>query len=112
MFTASDGTHALAPGDLSTIYEFAKGTTGAGVTIAVAGKSDVEWADIQQFRSTFQLPPNNPQQMLIGDDPGTGNTSALQEAEADLEWVGGVAPKCGDPLRIRDRRHNRDPSRN
>jgi subtilase family serine protease len=90
MFTASDGTHALAPGDLARIYNFTHGPTGAGLTIAIAGESALNLADIRQFRSTFQLPPNDPQTLLAGDDPGI-DARALLEADADIEWAGAVA---------------------
>ena len=91
LYTAADGTHALAPGDLGWIYDFQPG--GYGQTIAVVGESEVDLADIRQFRSIFQLPPNDPQTILAGDDPGT-DPSALQEADADLEWAGAVAPNA------------------
>jgi uncharacterized protein (TIGR03437 family) len=95
MFTASDGSHALAPGDLSAIYGFSSGSSaGAGLTIAVAGQSDVDLADIRLFRSTFQLPANDPQLLLFGDDPGIDNSGPFQEGESDLEWAGGVAPSA------------------
>ena len=91
LFTASDGTHALAPGDLNRIYN-ANGSTAAGIAIAVAGESAIDLADIRQFRSTFQLPPNDPQIVLAGADPGIDRNGPLQEADADLEWVGAIAP--------------------
>jgi hypothetical protein len=62
---------------------------GAGQIIAVAGESDINISDIEMFRSTFQLPTNDPQLVLAGDDPGL-DQGALLEADADLEWVGAV----------------------
>ena len=91
MFNGSDGTHALAPGDLARIYNFG-GFHGAGTKIAVVGEAAVDLADIRQFRSTFGLPPSDPKVLLAGDDPGIDSSGALQEADADLEWVGGAAP--------------------
>jgi subtilase family serine protease len=93
MATSSDGTHALAPGDIAVIYNLPMdGTTGKGQTIAVVGESVVDLADIRQFRNMFQLPPNDPKPVLAGDDPGVGRSGALQEADADLEWVGELPP--------------------
>jgi uncharacterized protein (TIGR03437 family) len=95
MFTASDGTHALAPGDVARIYDiFPPASAGAGQTIAVVGASDIELADIRQFRSTFKLPPNDPQTLLAGDYPGIDSSGPLLEADADLEWAGAVAPSA------------------
>lgn len=92
LLTASDGTHFLAPGDVARIYGIPTGfPSGAGITIAVAGASAVNLADIRQFRSMFQLPANDPQTMLAGVDPGVDNSGPLLEADADLEWVGGIA---------------------
>jgi uncharacterized protein (TIGR03437 family) len=90
-YTGSDGTHALAPGDLAVIYDFQP--YGEGQSIAVVGESDIDLADLRQFRSTFQLPANDPQLILAGDDPGT-DASGLLEADSDLEWVGAVAPNA------------------
>ena len=91
-FTGTDGSHALAPGDLARIYDFQPG--GEGQTIVVIGESDVDLTDLRLFRSTFQLPPNDPQMILAGDDPGTATNGALLEADADLEWAGAVAPSA------------------
>jgi uncharacterized protein (TIGR03437 family) len=95
-YTASNGTHALAPGDIANIYGFsflnATGTAGQGQKIAVAGQSAIELSDIQKFRSTFGLSANAPQTMLVGEDPGTGNSSDFEEAENDVEWAGVAAP--------------------
>jgi uncharacterized protein (TIGR03437 family) len=97
--TESDGSHALAPGDIDTIYSLVPPTyggiaapppAGMGLTIAVVGASQVDLSDIQQFRKMFQLPANDPTLVLAGDDPGTVSTAML-EADSDIEWAGGVA---------------------
>ena len=94
MYTESNGMHLLAPGDLAEIYGISKVASGYGVTIAVVGNSAVNLADIEQFRSTFQLPANDPQTLLAGDNPGTNTSGGLLEADSDLEWVGAVAPQA------------------
>ena len=91
MTTLSNGTHALAPGDIAAIYGLMDQYTGNGQTIAVVGASDVNLADIRQFRTMFQLTSNDPTEVLVGDDPGTVSEGLL-EADSDLEWAGGVAP--------------------
>lgn len=90
--TESDGSHALAPGDIDTIYSLpGLPTAGTGLTIAVVGASVVNLSDIQQFRKMFQLSANDPKLFLAGDDPGTVS-AAMLEADSDIEWAGGVAP--------------------
>jgi subtilase family serine protease len=91
MANLSNGTHALAPGDIAAIYGLMGEYTGNGQTIAVVGASDVNLPDIRQFRTMFQLSSNDPTKVLVGDDPGTVSEGLL-EADSDLEWAGGVAP--------------------
>jgi uncharacterized protein (TIGR03437 family) len=93
----NDGTHALSPGDIAAIYSFDDrffGFPAAGWNIAVVGNSAVDLADIQHFRTTFLLPDNVPQTVLVGDDPGT-DANGLFEADSDLEWAGAVARNAG-----------------
>jgi subtilase family serine protease len=91
----SDGTHALAPGDFATIYDlaasYANGVKGSGRTIAVIGRSDVQSADISNFRSTFGLPAALPTVVLAGADPGLVSNDQT-ESDLDLEWAGAIAP--------------------
>jgi subtilase family serine protease len=86
----------LAPADFAQIYDvhslYAANITGSGQTIAIAGQSDFNDADIAAFRATFGLPASVPQRTLV---PGSGSaytTLELIEAEIDLEWAGAVAP--------------------
>jgi uncharacterized protein (TIGR03437 family) len=93
------GQNALAPGDLWVIYDIVPlfstdvDVTGAGLTLAVVGQSDVNLSDIAYYRSAFGLPANPPTKMLIpnGTNPGlvTGDEG---ESDMDLELTGGVAP--------------------
>ncbi len=93
-YTATDGSHYLAPADFATIYDVnplhTAGITGAGVTIAIVGQTDIALSDINGFRSTFGLPVNAPTIIVNGPDPGT--TSDEVEADLDVEWSGAVAP--------------------
>jgi subtilase family serine protease len=86
--------HYLAPADFATIYDvnplYSSGITGAGVTIAIVGRTDIALSDINGFRSTFGLPDNPPTIVVNGPDPGT--TSDEVEADLDVEWSGAVAP--------------------
>jgi len=93
-YTSATGHHYLAPDDLATIYNiaplYAAGIDGTGLTIAVAGQTDINIADIAAFRTRFGLSANLPQVVLAGDDPGV-SAADLPEADLDLEWSGAVA---------------------
>ncbi len=108
-YTDSQGNHFLAPEDIATIYNlkplYNSGLNGQGQSIVVVGQTDIRTADIQQFRSTFNLPAINLQQVLVpgSPDPGivrpcTGNIQTdcgdLSEADLDLELSGAVAPNA------------------
>jgi uncharacterized protein (TIGR03437 family) len=93
-YNSSSGAHYLAPDDFATIYNlnplYTAGIDGSGQRIAIIGDSDIDLADIQNFRRRFHLPANDPQVVLYGPDPGT-NSDNLGEADLDLEWSGAVA---------------------
>ncbi|HTC36376.1 MAG TPA: protease pro-enzyme activation domain-containing protein [Bryobacteraceae bacterium] len=90
--------NCLAPDDFATIYDvaplYAAGIDGSGQKIAIAGQIEVDLSDIEQFRSMFNLPANDPQPVLVpgspnpGDNPKSGD---LAESDLDLEWSGAVA---------------------
>jgi subtilase family serine protease len=96
-FNFSDGSHALAPGDIATIYDvnplYQRGITGSGQKIAVIGQTDFNLSDVELFRSSYGLPKNDPQKILAGADPGI-KQGELGEANADLDWTGAVAPNA------------------
>jgi uncharacterized protein (TIGR03437 family) len=88
----------IAPGDFATIYDvtplYAAGINGSGQKIAIAGQIEVNLSDIQQFRSMFNLPTNNPEMLLVPGSPNPGSNSQsgdLAESDIDLEWSGSVA---------------------
>jgi subtilase family serine protease len=89
------GAHYLAAVDFQTIYNlkplYAGGINGSGKSIAILGRSNVVVSDIQQFRTTMNLPANTPQIIINGSDPGlvAGDQG---ESDLDLEWAGAVAP--------------------
>ena len=93
-----DGAEQLAPGDIATIYNitplYGAGINGAGQKIAVVGQTDILMSDIEQYRSYFNLPVNNPIVILIpgSPDPGIQSTSGdLGETDLDLEFSGAIA---------------------
>jgi uncharacterized protein (TIGR03437 family) len=93
--TTGGGSHRIAPDDLATIYDisplYQAGIDGSGQKIAVVGQTDINLSDIQTFRSKFNLPPSDPQQILVPRHPNPGITGDLDEADLDLEWSGAIA---------------------
>ncbi len=104
----------VTPYDFATIYNVTPswnaGIDGTGQTIAIAGTSSIEQADITNFRKAFGLPTNvaaNTPQLISGNSspvtPCTSTSSTvpfatnpcgiddLLENSLDVEWSGAVA---------------------
>jgi subtilase family serine protease len=95
-FTSSiSGNHFVMPGDFATIYDVPSALDGTGQTIAVVGQTDISNTDIDAFRSAAGLSVNDPTVKLV---PNSGtlvhSTGDETEADLDLEWAGGIAPKA------------------
>jgi subtilase family serine protease len=95
-FTSSvSGNHFLIPGDFATIYDLPGAFDGTGQSIAVVGQTAINNSDIDAFRSAAGLSVNDPNVVLV---PGTGvlthSPGDETEADLDLEWSNGVAPKA------------------
>jgi uncharacterized protein (TIGR03437 family) len=97
-YTDGQGGHELAPDDFATIYDvtplYNAGIDGSGQKIAIAGQIQVNLSDIEQFRSMFNLPANDPQTLLVPGSANPGSNAAsgdLAESDLDLEWSGAVA---------------------
>ncbi|MGA7524920.1 MAG: protease pro-enzyme activation domain-containing protein [Acidobacteriaceae bacterium] len=100
---------ALSPADFAVQYDLPNsslnprytGTTydGTGQTIAIINEANINIALVNQFRTLFGLPPNPPNVIIDGNDPGIdgindpdGPNYASVEAYLDVEWSGAVAP--------------------
>src|ERR1041385_1861114 len=87
--------HAMVPFDFATIYDVAalwnEGLDGTGQTIAIVGRSNLDPNDVATFRSINGLPPNPPNIILNGTDPGIVSPDEEGEADLDVEWSGAVA---------------------
>jgi pseudomonalisin len=98
----SGGSHKLAPADFTRIYGadplLASGVDGRGVTIAIVGRTNVSLDDAKFFRQYFGLAANDPTLVLNGEDPGMVSSDEVLEADLDIEWSGGVAPKAAVKL--------------
>lgn len=85
----------LGPTDFATIYNvlplWNAGIDGTGETIAIVADSNINTADVSDFRSIFGLPVNPPVVTVNGPDPGVQTNGNEVEAILDVEWSGAVA---------------------
>ena len=72
---------------------YSAGTSGAGISIAIAGRSNINMGDVEAFRTIAGLPANAPEVTLAGVDPGLV-ANDQDEATLDVEWSGAVAPQA------------------
>jgi hypothetical protein len=92
----SPSCHAIGPLDFASIYNVLPlwnanpPIDGTGQTIAIVGRTNIDLQDVSDFRNLFGLPPNPPQVILDGADPGLVSGDEL-EADLDVEWSGAVA---------------------
>ena len=88
-------THYMAPADFATIYDlgplYQQGITGSAQSVAIVGRTNIKIADVRKFRNAFGLPPNDPQIILNGRDPGVVSFDEETEADLDVQWSGAVA---------------------
>jgi pseudomonalisin len=90
-------THYLFPADWAAIYDlnplYKAGTNGAGTSIAIVGRSNINIADVSQFRAATGLPARNPTVILVSANPGLV-AADQDESTLDVEWSGAVAPSA------------------
>ena len=71
---SSGSTHYLSPKDFAAIYNldplYQAGTAGAGTSIAIAGRSNINLSDVAAFRLLSSLPANTPSVIVVGQNPG------------------------------------------
>jgi len=95
------GSHFLYPADFAVLYDlnplYSEGTTGSAVSIAIAGRSNINVADVSAFRANSGLTANTPTVTLNGPDPGLVQGDQ-DEATLDVEWAGAVAPSASVTL--------------
>ncbi len=89
--------YALAPEDFATQYDlspvYSAGTNGSGQTIGIIGATNVNLALVNAYRELFNLPGDNTQIVVDGEDPGDGLAPNI-EALLDIELSGAVAPNA------------------
>jgi len=98
---SAGSTHYVFPADFAAIYNlnpvYGGGITGAGATIAIAGRSNIDLSDVAAFRSIAGLPANAPTVVLEGADPGLV-AKDQDESTLDVEWSGAIAPDANVKL--------------
>lgn len=89
--------YGVSPYDFATIYNVLPLWTastpinGAGETIALVARTNVNPQDMTDFQTLFGLPSNPVNVVLNGPDPGI-NQSDETESDLDMEWADAVAP--------------------
>ncbi len=85
-------TVAITPAQLASAYNlaplYAKGLTGAGETIAIAARGNVDATSLAAFRAAHALPAAQPSTILTSTDPG----SVSNQATLAAAWAGAIAP--------------------
>ena len=86
----------ISPRDWATIYNASSLSDGAGIHIGVVGQSYAPASDIDNFRTASGLPTANLVYSCISAAAFCNNTASgdLAEADVDIEWAGGIAPKA------------------
>ena len=90
--------YGLVPYDFAAIYDvlplWNAGINGAGQTIAIVGRTNINQTDATTFWSLFGLtvPQNKLTVTLNGPDPGINGDEG--EADIDVQWSGAVAPQA------------------
>jgi hypothetical protein len=83
-------TPHLAAQLLNVTPLLSQGVNGAGQTMAIVSRSNINSADVAAFRSAFGLPASPLQISVNGPDPGLADDQA--EATLAASWAGAAAP--------------------
>jgi subtilase family serine protease len=93
--TSTTGEHAMTAADFATIYNLAPlynaGINGAGQSIAIVARSDIDTQDVFDFMDLFGIQFGGFYHTINGDDPGYVPGSDV-EATLDLTWAAALAP--------------------
>ncbi|MDT7811407.1 MAG: hypothetical protein QOJ42_1323 [Acidobacteriaceae bacterium] len=111
--SSANALYIAGPQDFATIYGvnqvWKEGIVGTGQTIAVVGGTNLESADIQNFRDAFGITALGPNGSVETENPPSTVCAApdpsanYPEGYLDAEWAGAMAPDatidyvaCGD----------------
>jgi subtilase family serine protease len=93
--TGSSGAHFLGPLDYAVIYNinplYQAGINGAGATIAVVGRTDIDVSNIFDFGNLFGV-GGGISTIANGPDPGMLSSGEQVEALLDTSWSKAIAP--------------------
>jgi hypothetical protein len=102
MLGGADDEYPLVPYDFAAIYDILPlwnatpiAINGAGQTIAIVGRSDINPADAPSFWSTYGLDgvhAPEPTLVITYNGPNPGKNADETEADIDTQWSGAVAP--------------------
>ncbi len=94
---SNGSTHYLFPADWAAIYNlnplYKSGVNGTGTSIAIVGRSNINLADVSEFRQASGLVANNPTVILVSTNPGLVSGDQ-DESTLDVEWSGATAPSA------------------
>jgi subtilase family serine protease len=101
-FSNTTTCYGVTPYDFATLYNltplWGSNITGTGENIAIVSDSNINPADVTQFRTAMGLSSQTVNvKLATGVDPGIQNCSLdtdEQEAIIDVEWSGSVAPSA------------------
>jgi subtilase family serine protease len=111
--SSANALYVAGPQDFATIYGvnqvWKEGVVGTGQTIGVIGATNLESADIQNFRDAFGITALGPNGSVQTENPPSTVCAApdpsinIPEGYLDAEWAGAMAPDatvdyvaCGD----------------
>jgi len=90
--------YAVTPYDFAVIYNLESlwnaGIDGTGQSIAIVARSDIQPADVDNFRASFGLPATKLNILYGGGDPGLTLDGDEVEADLDVQWSGAVAKEA------------------
>jgi len=93
--TSTSGDHAMTAADFATIYDltplYNAGINGAGQSIAIVARSDIDTQDVFDFMNLFGIQFGGFYYTINGDDPGEVSGSDV-EATLDVTWAAALAP--------------------
>jgi subtilase family serine protease len=98
---SAGSTHYLFLADFAAIYDlnplYSAGTAGNKISIAIAGRSNIDLSDVAAFRALSGLAAKTPSVILSGSNPGLV-VGDQDESTLDVEWAGAVAPAAAVSL--------------
>lgn len=100
-YCGSGGAHGFSAQDLQSAYKLPSGTAGSGQTVAIVDAYDDPnaQADLNAYRSTYNLPPCESGCFTKVNQEGKttypkGDSGWAEEISLDIDMVSAACPKC------------------